>query len=383
MTVALLLASTLLTGGIPEPVLAKQGSQIAPALRRVLPNGAVCLSQTFPGAKQSSINVFFSAAGTEDTTDKHGRRHLLEHVAARSIPSLDSFLEGAGGGLIPSTSRDWMRFEIVVPRGLEEIGLDALRRTLTPLKFSAEMVEREKKIIAHEAALRRKDELLSASAWTTLFDESGLDPFGNPQGLASVTAEELEGVWRQMLKGSSIVLVAVGDFDLDRTARILASIGESLPAGTQKPLRERVQTTVATRGDRAFSARIEPIDRPAGLAGIAIGLVAAMQTPDSAAFIQPSGRPSVMTVYSGRSIQKAIETVMEDPSCTDPSTLQAALQRWLKSFEGSPSRMAELRGILMLTNPALSPKDLLTTLRQATRSDITLAHERWKAGISL
>lgn len=132
-----------------------------------------------------------------------------------------------------------------------------------------------------------------------------------------------------------------------------------------------------------FSARIEPIDRPSGAAGIAIGLIAAFQTPDAAAFIQPSARPSVMSIYSSRSVQRAIETVLEDPTCADPSALQATFQRWLKSYEGSPSRVAELRGILMLINPGLAPADLLTTLRQAGRSDITLAHERWKAGISL
>ncbi len=383
MTAALLLATSFLLSGTAESGSLQQSGQIAPALRKMLSNGAVCLTQTFPGAKQSSLNIFFSAAGTEDTPEKHGRRHLLEHVAARSVQGLDSFIEGAGGMLVPTTSRDWMRFEIIVPKGLEDIALEAIRRILTPVRISKEIVERERKIIAHESALRRKDELLSAKAWTTLFDDSALDPFGSEKGLDSITPEELEGMWRQMLRGNGIALVAVGDFDLNRTARVLTSIGETLPSGPQQELRARSQSTIATRGDQAFSARIEPIDRPAGVAGVAMGLLAAMQTPDSAAFIQPSPRPSVMTVYSSRSIQKAIETITEDPDCTDPGSLQSALRRWVGSFEGSPSRMAELRGILLLVNPAMSPNDLITMLRQATRSEITLAHERWKAGISL
>jgi len=383
MTAAILLAGTLLTELSPSISNPKQGSLIAPALRKVLPNGTACFTQTFPKAKQASINIFFSAAGTEDSPEKHGRRHLLEHVAARSVPGIDAFLEGAGGMLLPTTTRDWMRFEIVVPTGLEDIGFEAVRRIFIPHKFSKEMVEREKKIIAHESALRRKDELLSASAWTTVFEESGLDPFGSPTGLSDVSAEELEALWRQMLRGSAIALVAVGDFDLDRTSRALVTIGETLPTGAPKELKERRQTTLSTRGDQVFSARIEPVDRPSGAAGIAMGLIAAFQTPDAAAFVQPSPRPSVMSIYSSRSVRKAIETIMEDPACTDPASLQTTFQRWLKSYEGSPSRMAELRGILMLISPGLAPNDLLTSLKQASRSDITLAHERWKAGISL
>ncbi len=74
---------------------------------------------------------------------------------------------------------------------------------------------------------------------------------------------------------------------------------------------------------------------------------------------------------------------MEDPDCTDPESIQRALRQWIVSFERSPSQMAELRGILLLINPAMTPNDLMTSLRQATRSEIALAHERWKAGISL
>lgn len=207
-----------------------QPPQEAPRLRALLPNGAVVLAEHVP-APYVVVTLSASTGGVPENAFSHGRRHLLEHLAAKGKDgTLDRRLEAEGAFLTASTGRDCVTFTVWTPPTRLDLALSALNEVIGAPSPSPESIAHESAILEQEFALETDEDRLGRAAWNQAYGAFGLDAMGSLDAIRKATPEALAGVARELFGAERIALTIVGPLDLERAV----AAGRAFLAGRAK-----------------------------------------------------------------------------------------------------------------------------------------------------
>ena len=222
-----------------------------------LPNGmryAIIHSATPPG--QASLRMRIDAGSLMETDAQQGLAHFLEHMAfngskgiaeGEMVKMLERRGLAFGADTNASTNFEETTYKLDLPQTDDEtvdLSLMVMRETASELLIAGEAVDRERGVVLSE-------ERTSDSPGWRVF-KARLEfilrgqrppqryPIGKVRVLQTAPRTELVEFYNRFYRPERTVLVAVGDFDIDKMeARIKATFGDwtnTTPAGTDPDL---------------------------------------------------------------------------------------------------------------------------------------------------
>lgn len=333
-------------------------------LKTYLPNGATIFCESRPSS-YVAVELILSNRDTPDLPTTYGYRHLLEHISARSIPGHDAEIEKAGGFLLASTSRDWMRFEWrLTPENLA-LAFKGIGQLLKSSGATEEGIKRESIAIGHELDLSTTVELTSRSAWREVYGADGIDPLGTLESTSAARVEDLDALWHKMTKGGNVVIAASGPLDQKSFTLACRDLLSGLPLSKPAPAAPR--SISGTYGENSVVAVPIPsiTTKASANALVAVfGLAGRLNRPFVTYTI--SDRPGLALVGSSdpfESVKKITDS--EDPAVIFNVGRTNAL-RWLDSRLATPEGSAELNGTLLCISPSLRPSKIAENIQFAS-----------------
>lgn len=336
-------------------------------LKTMMPNGSIiyCENRTSPYV---SIQLILSNRELPDKASNYGYRHLLEHIVARSLKGHDYEVETIGGFLFATTSRDWLKFEWRLPPDKLNLAFKGMAAFLKDCGATTESIKRESLAISQEIALANSLEISSKMAWKSIYGENGLDPVGSKDSVMTATPKDLQDIWRQITKGSNVVISACGTLNLKSFTSscqdVLSGLTTSKPGeisgrsvdgsfGTPLTIGIPVPSIATRQGASALVA--------------AFGLAGRLNRPYVT--YTPSIRPGVVVVGTTDpydSIKQAIDS--GDPATAFYVGRLNAMQ-WLRIRLSTPDSAAEFNGTLLSLSPSLRPKKIAESIELASYAE--------------
>ena len=336
-------------------------------LKTLLPNGSVIFCE-WREAPYVSVQLILSNRDLPDQPTNYGYRHLIEHIAVRSIEKHDYEVETAGGFLFASTSRDWMKFEWRVPPDKIGLAYKGIGRLIKDCGATEEAIKRESIAIAQEISLASSPEIASKRAWNSVYGVEGLDPVGSKESVITAKPSDLADIWRQLTRSSNVVISASGSLDQKTFTASCRDLLSGLAASKPSALKGRAID--GSFGEPGIVA--VPIPSVATKQGVnalvaAFGLAGRLNRPYVA--YTPSIRSGLAMIGSADpydSIKQVVE--VEDPATIFYLGRLNALE-WLKSRLATPEGSAEFNGTLLSLSPTLRPAKIIENIEQASFSD--------------
>jgi hypothetical protein len=346
-------------------------------LRTILSNDAViwCESRKSPTV---SIQLFLSNRGLPDTPETFGYRHLLEHIAARSIPGHDQAVESQGGIFEASTSRDWMNFEWKVPVDKVSLAWRGITTLLGGFRISDEDIQRESAAIKHELMLLKQDSLYSTEAWTSLFGSNGISPAGDFSTISKATPAELKRIWAEITQSNRVVISVSGTADVTATTATAKGILMELKPGANARWNQRSVQGAYGHKDRV-ALPVASLETPSGVATLMLAFAVVGKLGQPFAIYTPSARTGAIVIGSYQPNESILDTIKNDDAASLFQYGQAYMRGWLLSKQSSASESAYFNGVLLTLSPALRPKKLGEMVDYASYSEFSRALNQLKA----
>ena len=354
-----------------------------PRLRTILPNGATILVERAPGAKRIYARLLLSARGAEETPTTHGMRHLLEHLVATGRDGrIDERLEREGAVLRAQTFRDATEFAVDAPGGKLSLALGALGEMLGLRAITAEEIAREAGVMRQEAAVQEVPVRLSAAAWRVAYGDRGLDPAGSLDVIRTATPASVAALHRRLCVGSNLVMVVVGDVNLDKTTAAVAPFLRSAPRvetkWTARPLGKGGRDDDAKGFGEVRALPVPAYDEPRTAAALAAALALASNVDNAFVLYTPSGRPGMVVLGQTQENSGLVEKV----DGADPAALwergKPLARGWLKRQTGDPGANASLRGLLLAGSTGDTPDAMAAAIEGLTYEDFAKAVAAFK-----
>jgi zinc protease len=217
--------------------------------------------------KRAELRLVVKAGSVLEDDDQQGLAHLVEHMAfngTKHFPKNDiiSFMESVGmrfgADVNAYTSFDETVYMLTVPTDKPEVldkALLILEDWAHNLSFDPVETEKERGVVMEEWRLGRGAgmRMLQKIFPVILKDSRYADrlPIGKPEIIQNGKAERLKQFYYDWYRPDLMAVIAVGDFDKDAVAKMLASHFASIPAAT-KPL-PRQEFDVPDHKDTTFA----------------------------------------------------------------------------------------------------------------------------------
>ncbi len=335
-------------------------------------SGARIQVRTFPSSKAAVLHLVVGTGGWAETPERHGFRHLLEHLVALG-PSrdLDLKLEAAGGGLTADTYRDATHFRIWGPPGELRTLVAALKEVLRPPRIEEALLQRELAILREEEALRDSDSLAGAELWRMAFGDAGLDPFGDLDAMSRATPQQLQGLWSGLFVGGNMALIAcVPDQARTWADEIRRAVvwprGDARSAASVRSARPRASAASDRINGVYRAVPVRGMDSEETAEALAGALLLASKVEGSRVLYTPSDLPSLLIVGESRSKHRLSEAWRRLAERWQPADGAAAgrwAASWLEAQLRDPFRSGLWYGVAAVQGRAAAPDNLLERLR--------------------
>jgi len=196
-----------------------------PVTRRVLPNGLTLIVKRDDSAALASVQVWVKTGSIHEGAHLGaGLSHFLEHMlfkgtARRAGREISSAVQGAGGYINAYTTFDRTVYYIDLPSESVGLAIDILADATLNSTLPADEVTKERDVILREIAMTKDD--ADNRLWDTLFSVAFREhPYrqpiiGHQDVFSAVSREDLAGYYRSRYVPNNLVVVVVGDVDID------------------------------------------------------------------------------------------------------------------------------------------------------------------------
>ena len=205
-----------------------------------LPSGLTVISATLPDFESASLMVVVNAGARDETEERNGVAHFLEHMAFKGTTTRSAFdiavqIECLGADINAFTSREATAYYIDGPRDVMEEALTILGDVLTASRFDTADVDMERGVIAQEIAGRNDNPgaLCGEGLYATAYPDHplGRTILGNPDFVAHATRDDLQAFVRQHYMTGRMVVVATGNIEHAWLVDHVANRFAALPQG--------------------------------------------------------------------------------------------------------------------------------------------------------
>jgi hypothetical protein len=348
-----------------------------------LPNGAIVLVERHPQAKSLYLHLFVSSQTTLETPETHGLHHLLEHLEAKGRDrEVDRELELHGALLTAETFRDATAYTINLRPTDLSLGLRAISSVMQLGPVTKEQVSREAEIIRQEQALEDVTTQISVDAWRLAYGDQGLDPSGDLDVISHATPEALAKLHGAEFVGPNLVLLVVGNVDLDATTRSAAAVlsGAAPGASVGAPMRTATADVPVGAG-RAVALRVTDFNSSQTASRLAAAFGLASRLTDAFVTYTPSQRGGL--IIFGSTSEGDVRTDIATVRAQDLfATGRALAKAWLNSQIGAEST-GFLRGLLLSQGAGVRPETMTDNLSSMTVADFAAAVQEWKGSRSV
>ncbi len=196
-----------------------------PVLRTVLPNGLTLIVKRDDSAALASVQVWVKTGSIHEGSHLGaGLSHFLEHMlfkgtARRAGREISAAVQGAGGYINAYTTFDRTVYYIDLPSESVGLAIDILADATLNSTLPLEEVAKERDVILREIAMTRDD--ADNRLWDTLFSVAFREhPYrqpiiGHQDVFSAVSRDDLAHYYRTRYVPNNLVVVVVGDVDID------------------------------------------------------------------------------------------------------------------------------------------------------------------------
>ena len=226
-------------------------------VREVLDNGLRLITESMPHVRSVTIGVWLTRGSRHESDERSGIAHFVEHMLfkgsdTRSAEDIAQSIDSIGGQLDAFTAKEYASYYIKVLDEHLPLAVDLLADIVLRPAFTAEEIEREKKVILEEIKMVEDtpDDLVH-ELFTQHFWEGhplGRPILGSKETVEALTRDALQQYFGGAYVGSNIIVSAAGNIQhadvralIERAFGAVAAHGEPLN-GTPPPIVAQVIT---------------------------------------------------------------------------------------------------------------------------------------------
>lgn len=208
--------------------------------RKVLDNGMTVLVREDHSAPVATVNVWVKTGYFNETDERTGISHMLEHMFFKGTPSrptgrIQEEVKSVGGYWNAGTIYDHTNYYIVVPAGELDRALDIEADCLINSTFDAAELEKEHEVVIQE--ILRKYDNPRPMTWEKMLEllfrrhHLGRWRMGTPEQVRAMDRDAMLRYYTDNYRPGNIVLVVAGDVDTGAVLERIDELFGAMPRG--------------------------------------------------------------------------------------------------------------------------------------------------------
>jgi predicted Zn-dependent peptidase len=199
--------------------------------RTALVDGPRVISARMPGMRSLSVAVYVMVGSRQETREKSGLAHFMEHITFKGTQDLPTTrevseaIEGVGGNSNAATDRETTVYWARLPVREAKLGIHVLAElTLRPLLRSVDIAH-EREIIIDEIRSYRDD---PAQFIFNIWDETyfgdtplGWEIAGDEESVRSLSDSDIRDFWAAGYRPANLVVSVAGDISHDDVVELV------------------------------------------------------------------------------------------------------------------------------------------------------------------
>jgi len=216
-----------------------------PIVRDVLDNGLRILTERMTQVRSVSIGVWLTRGSRHESADRSGIAHFVEHMLfkgtnTRTAEDIAQAIDSIGGQLDAFTAKEYASYYIKVLDEHLPLALDILSDIVLHPAFTADDIEREKKVVLEEIKMVEDtpDDLVHEIFTQGFWEDHplGRPILGTKETVESFNSELLRAYFKNAYTPRNLIVSAVGNLEHGRVRELVAEkFGELKVSGTPAP----------------------------------------------------------------------------------------------------------------------------------------------------
>ncbi|NTV14540.1 MAG: insulinase family protein [Desulfobulbaceae bacterium] len=257
--------------------------ELSPLLfKNTLENGLTTLVKETPGTRAVTVQIWVKTGSAYEEKNEAGITHLIEHMifkgtTTRKAGEVAGAIEEVGGNVNAYTYYDYTVYHATLSARHWELALEVLTDAVENSTFDAAELEREKKVVLEEIAMRedRPQTLLNEKlmARSYLTHPYRLPIIGTRESVSSFSREDILRYVEKHYQPENFTVVVVGDVRArevsDRVRQLLGNRprgGQTNPSMPKEAVRDKADFFTMTKEIKqthlVISLPITPFDHP-------------------------------------------------------------------------------------------------------------------------
>ena len=210
----------------------------ATIIRDVLPNGLRLLTERMPHVRSVSIGVWLARGSRHEPPELNGIAHFVEHMLfkgteTRSAEDIAQTIDSIGGQMDAFTAKEYASYYIKILDEHLPLAVEVLSDIVMRPAFSAEDIEREKKVVTEEIKMVEDTpddlvhELFTEGFWRN--HPLGRPILGTKDTVESLSADRLRRYFSTAYSSPNLIVAVAGNVEHDHVRDLLARSFEGLP----------------------------------------------------------------------------------------------------------------------------------------------------------
>src|SRR6266576_6891567 len=213
----------------------------SPIVRDVLDNGLRLLTERMTQVRSITIGICLTRGSRHESAERGGIAHFVEHMlfkgtAVRSAEDIAQAIDSIGGQLDAFTAKEYASYYIKVLDEHLPLALDILSDIVLNPAFTAEDIEREKKVVLEEIKMVEDtpDDLVHEIFTQGFWEDHplGRPILGTKETVESFTSDSLRTYFRNAYTPQNLIVAAVGNLEHEQLRGLVAErFGDLMSAG--------------------------------------------------------------------------------------------------------------------------------------------------------
>ena len=205
-----------------------------------LPSGLTIAVEPMISTRTASIGVWVGAGARDETPDRSGISHFLEHLLfkgteTRSAIDISQTIDRVGGDINAFTSKEYTAYYCRIPARHSATGIELLGDVLTAPALRDGDIESERQVILEELAMDddSPEDVVHREFGAAVFGDHplGRDTAGDRSSVRGLTADAVRDFYASQYVTENTVVAVAGAVDPDEVVDQVTKAFDRLPAG--------------------------------------------------------------------------------------------------------------------------------------------------------